>query len=234
MKLIRLTQQLQQRHDVLKMLLAMIGIVGLAAGCDLSTATGTTSSGAYYTITVDVKDSTTYPAATSLSVPIHVTHDGSAIGSGSVRWAVLSGHGHISDTISTTDTLGATHIVWTLGTAPEANALVFAIGDAVDTLHVTGVVGSPSYLVVVGAQSDTTSVGLPVLLAVVVKDRPGNAVSGASVIWTGSGGALSTSTTSSDATGTVTVAFAASEPGTYYVTADLPERATCVFEVVVR
>lgn len=233
MKLIRITQ-VQQRSEVLKMLLGMIGVVGLAGGCDVSTTTGTTSSGAYYTITTDVKDSTTYPAGTSLSVPIHVTHDGSAIGSASVRWAVLSGHGHISDTISTTDTLGATHIVWNLGTAPEANALVFVVGDAADTLYVTGVVGPPSYLVVVGAQSDTTSAGLPVILKVVVKDRPGNGVAGTTVIWTGSGGRLSTSNTISDTTGTATVAFTASEPGTYYVTADLPDRATCVFEVVVR
>ena len=213
-------------------LFLVVGALGVAMGCDLSTTAP--DAGAYYTITADLKDSSTYPAGTILSVPIHVTHDGAAVWYATVHWVVQSGHGLISDTVSTTDTLGATHIAWTLGAAPEANILLAGIGDAVDTFYVTGTIGSPSYLVMVGAQSDTVSRGEPIVLRVLVKDRPGNNVPGATVTWVSSGGSLSASDTTSDATGTAMVAFAATEAGTYHVTADLPERATCIFEIVVR
>jgi hypothetical protein len=232
MTLVR-TTPLEHRQETLKRFLVMLGVVGLAAGCDVTTPT-TTSTGPYYTITAGIKDSATYAAGTSLFVPILVKYSGSAVSSAAVRWGVLSGHGHISDTLSTTDTLGATHVVWTLGATPESNALIFVAGDAVDTLHVTGVVGPPSYLDVVGARSDTTPVGVPVVLRVAVRDRLGNGASGATVNWTSSGGGLSTPATVSDATGTAMVSFTASGPGTYSVTADLPERADLFFEIVVR
>lgn len=212
----------------------MLGSVVLVAGCDMSTATGTTSSGPYYTITTDLKDSAIYPAGASLSVPVHITHDGIAVSGATPRWAILSGDGVISDTISTTDTLGAAHIVWTLGRTPAMNTLIVGFGDAVDTLYATGVVGAPSSLFVVGSQTITISSGDSAALRVVVKDRPGNVVANATVAWTSSGGALSASTTVTDSTGIATTSFSASAPGTYYVTADLPALATCIFEIVVR
>ena len=221
-----------QPKQILKLLL-MVGVAGLAGGCNLSTDS-TAPPGPFYRITSDVKDSSTYPAGTILSIPIHVTFNGGAAGSASVHWSVLAGHGVISDTTSTTDTLGATHILWTLSAAAERNALVIAIGDAVDTLDVIGAVGSPSYLDLVGARSDTSPVGVPITLQVVVRDRPGNGVPGSTVNWTSSGGSLSTASTVSDGTGTATAAFAASVPGTYTVTADLPNLASLFFEVVVR
>jgi hypothetical protein len=121
-----------------------------------------------------------------------------------------------------------------LGPTPESNVLIVVVGDAADTLHLTGTVGAPSYLDRVGARSDTVPVGLPVTLGVIVRDRLGNSAPGTTVIWTSSGGSLSRSGSVSDSTGTSTVAFAASAPGTYQVTADLPERTELFFEVVVR
>ena len=232
MTLVRTTQR-EHRHEAAKLFLVTIAVVGLAAGCNMATETATGSSGPFYKITPDFKDSSTFAAGTSLSVPIHVTYNGAAIVSAPVHWGVLSGHGVISDTISTTDTLGTTRVVWTLGAAPDTNVLVVAVGDAVDTLHVTGTVGAPSYLDLVGARSDTISAGQPVTLAVVVRDRPGNGVPGATVNWATSGGNLSISSAVSNGTGTATVSFTANQPGTYSVTAGLPERAALFFEIVV-
>jgi adhesin/invasin len=156
------------------------------------------------------------------------------VGGATPRWAVLSGNGVISDTISTTDTLGAAHIVWTLGRTPAMNALVVGFGDAADTVYATGVVGAPSSLAIIGSQTTTTASGESVVLRVVVKDRPGNVVPNATVAWTSSGGAISATTTATDSTGIATATFSANAPGTYYVTSDLPALATCIFEIVVR
>jgi hypothetical protein len=206
----------------------------LALGCDVSTSTGTTSTGPYFAITSGWQDSLPYPAGTSLSIPIHVTYQGTAVGSASAHWVILSGHGFISDTLTATDTLGATHIVWTLGSTPEMNALVVGVGDVADTLYASGVVGAPSSLGVVSEQSAVAPIGSGVVLQVVVKDRQGNAVPSTEVRWTSSGGALSSGNTITDATGVATTTFAASVSGTYHVTADLPQRATCIFEIVVQ
>ena len=219
-------------HAGARLLLAIFGFLGLT-GCNAVTESTVSSTGPFYRITSDLKDAS-YPAGTVLSVPIHVTINGTATGATAVHWTLQSGHGGISDTLTTTDTLGATHILWTIGATPETNELRVVAGDAVDTLHITGVVGSPSYLDRVGALADTIGVGAPITLQVVVRDRPGNAAPGVTVNWSSSGGTLSTSTTVSDATGTVTEAFAAKEPGTYQVTADLPNRASLFFQIVVR
>ena len=215
-------------------LLRVLISAALAMGCDVSTTPATTSTGPYFAITTGLQDSLTYAAGTSVSVPIHVTYQGTAVGSASAHWAILAGHGIISDTLTATDTLGATHIVWTLGQTPEMNALVVGVGDAADTLYASGIVGAPSSLSVVSAQSEVASIGSGVVLRVVVKDRAGNAVPSAAVTWTNSGGVLSSVNTTSDATGVATTTFAASAPGTYNVTADLAQRATCIFEIVVQ
>ena len=169
-----------------------------------------------------------------MSVPVNVTYNNAVIPNGSVHWLVIGGHGAISDTVSTTDTLGATHILWTLGTSPGDNALSIAIGDAIDTLHVTGVIGAASYLDRVGAQADTITTGSPLVLQVVVRDRPGNPVAGTAVSWSASGGQITASGAASDATGVSGATFSATAPGTYNVTADLPGEASMFFQVTVR
>lgn len=214
--------------------LLLLFLAALSGGCLSGTTNTVDPTIRLYAITSTVQQASSYPAGTIMSVPVHVTYNGGVVSAGSVHWSVLAGKGVISDTVSTTDTLGATHILWTLGAAAGDNALVIGIGDAVDTLHVTGVVGSASYLDRVGAQSDTTTTGSPFVLQVVVRDRPGNPVAGAAIAWTSSGGQIAPSSNASDATGTSTASFSATAPGTYTITADLAGEASMFFEVVVR
>ena len=65
MTLVR-TTRLEHRQETLKRFLVMFGVVGLAAGCDVTTPT-TTSTGPYYTITAEIKDSATYAATRGCS-----------------------------------------------------------------------------------------------------------------------------------------------------------------------
>jgi len=215
----------------LRLSLVVFAILGLAAGCNLSTTDSTAPTGPSYRITSTLKDSA--PAGTILSVPIQVTFDGTASASTSVHWILQAGHGKISDTVTTTDSLGGARILWTISSSPEQNALVAAAGDGVDTIRVVSTIGSPSYLDFAGARSDTVGVGSPVTLQVIVRDRPGNAVPGTAVNWSTSGGSLSALNTVSDGTGTETTTFSAGAPGTYQVTANLPERASLFFQIVV-
>jgi hypothetical protein len=227
------TRQLVLRRGALIRLLAIFGVVGLTAGCN-PTGVSTDSTGSIFRITADIADSSKYPAGSILSVPIHVLNDGVLVTSAPVHWVVLSGQGKVSDTVSTTDSVGTAHVLWTLGTTAGQNALMSVYGDASDTLYVIATIGAPSYIDAVGARSDTVSVGAAVSLGVIVRDRPGNAVPGVAVNWSSSGGGLSSSRTVSDGTGTATTSFVASAPGTYSVTADLPDLASLFFQVVVR
>jgi hypothetical protein len=65
-----------------------------------------------------------------------------------------------------------------------------------------------------------------------VVDAFGNAVQGATVTWTTSSGSLSPTTTTTNATGDAATALTTSAPGTYFVTATLPGRASVTFQVV--
>jgi hypothetical protein len=220
-----------RRSACVGLLLATLGVLGLATGC--LTGDTTAPTGPAFKITSDLKDSSAYPAGTILTVPVRVTVAGVAAGLAAVHWTLLVGHGALSDSVTTTDTLGAAHVLWTIGSTPEQNALVIVVGDAVDTLRATGIVGSPSYLDLVGARSDTAAVGTSVTLGVIVRDHSGNAVPGATVSWSSVGGSLSKPSAVSDGTGTATEGFAASAAGTYQVTADLAGLASQFFEVVV-
>jgi len=215
-------------------ILLLFCLAALTSGC-VSGSTDTASVPIrLYAITSSVPQASTYPAGSIMSVPVNVTYNGVAFPKGSVRWVVLSGKGLLSDTISTTDTLGASHILWTLGTSPGDNALSIAIGDAVDTLHVTAVVGTASYLDRVGNQVDTVATSLPLVLQVVVRDRSGNPVAGSTTNWSASGGQITATAGTSDATGLSTATFSATAPGNYNIVADLPGEASMFFQVTVR
>ena len=219
------------RH--LRLLGGAIATLAVVTACHISTANDAPSSGPLYTITPDLHDSASFNAGTAVLVRVHVTHQGAGIGGATVGWAVAAGHGLVSADTSTADTLGVATIVWTLGDTAATNALVIRSGDAVDTLHVIGTVGSPSYLTAVSADSMNAPVGTAVSLQVRVNDRPGNAVAGATVNWSATGGTWTGQSVVSAASGVASVTFTAQQPGTYFVTANLPERSSIVFQVVV-
>ena len=190
--------------------------------------------GPYAAISTELKDASSAPAASVLLVRAHVTHDGTAIAGAAVKFSVSAGHGLLSIDSTATDTLGVASVLWTLGdTASEVNSLAIISGDGIDTLHVTAVAGSPSYLVPVSATTNDVNAGTPLTLQVRATDRPGNPAAGANIFWVTSGGTLSSTSSVTDATGVARVTFTSGQPGGFTVSAVLPETATRDFQVTV-
>jgi hypothetical protein len=208
----------------------------VAAGCvSGATTDGTvTPVGPFSTVTTDLRDSATYPAGTSVTVHAHVTHTGLPLIGVAVGWSVLAGHGKLSAASTNTDSLGVASVVWVLNDTAGVNTLAVASGDAADTLHLVGIIGAPSALVAVSADSSAIAAGGSVSLQVRVVDRPGNPLANVGVNWSTTGGSVSPASTVSDASGIASAVFSASQPGAYLVTADLPQRASVVFKVTVR
>lgn len=188
--------------------------------------------GPFAAISTDIQDSTSAPAAAILLVTAHVTHDGAAIPGAAIKFTVAAGSGLLSVDSTSTDTLGVATVLWTLGdTASRVNTLAIVSGDGQDSLHVIAVTGSPSYLVPVSSAPNDVAAGTPLTLQVRVTDRPGNAVAGATVFWTTTGGTLSSASSQTDGTGVARVTFTSSQTGSFTVSAVLPETATRDFQV---
>ena len=189
--------------------------------------------GPYATVSTELKDASSAPAASVLTVRAHVTHNGTAIAGAPVKFTVAAGHGRLSADSIATDTLGVATVLWTLGdTASEVNSLAIVSGDGVDTLHVAAVAGSPSYLVPVSTTTDV-ALGAPLTIQVRATDRPGNAVAGTTVFWVTTGGTLSSASSVTDANGIARVTFMATQPGSFTLSAVIPETATRDFQITV-
>jgi hypothetical protein len=189
--------------------------------------------GPYATVSTELKDASSAPAASVLTVRAHVTHDGTAIAGAPVKFTVAAGHGRLSVDSTATDTLGVAVVLWTLGdTASEVNSLAIVSGDGVDTLHVAAVAGSPSYLVPVSTTTDV-AVGAALAIQVRATDRPGNPVAGATVFWVATGGTLSSASSVTDANGIARVTFMSTQSGSFTLSAVLPETATRDFHITV-
>lgn len=190
--------------------------------------------GPYSAVTTDVKDSSSAPAASIVTVKVRVTHDGTALSAAPVKFTVATGHGLLSIDSTSTDTLGVATVLWTLGdTASRMNTLAILSGDGTDSLHVTAVAGSPSYVVAVSPTTNDVAAGTPLTLQVRVTDRPGNPDVGATVFWVTSGGTLSSPSSVADGSGVASVTFKSSQAGAFTVSAVLPETATRDFQVTV-
>ena len=212
---------------------ALVPIASCLGGSSNEVAPPVTT-GPYSAVTTELKDSTSAPAASIILVRAHVTHNGTAIPAAAVKFSVAAGHGLLSVDSTATDTLGVATVLWTLGdTASRLNTLSIVSGDGADSLHVVAVVGSPSYLVPVSASSSDVATGTPLTIQVRVTDRPGNAVAGATVFWTTSGGALGSPSSVTDPTGVARVTFTSAQPGAFTVSAVIPETATRDFQVTV-
>lgn len=211
----------------------LLGALGLASACKL--ATDTTPPVVLPTIiTTELKDSAAFPANSPVLVRAHVTRGGFPLTQTAVTWAITSGHGKLSAATGTTDTAGVATVTWTLSDTAGINGLAIGSSGVADTLHLVGVIGQPSSLVVVGSNSSTIAVGSPLVLQVKVLDRPGNPVARATVNWTASGGSLTAATSTSDANGLTQTSFSAATAGTYQVTASVPNEASVVFTIVVQ
>lgn len=213
--------------------------VTFLAGAAFLTAcmnTGTTevSDGPFYTIAVSVADSAKFEAGSVIVVRATLTHEAATVFAAPVGWTVTEGGGTASAVSSATDSLGQASILWKLGSTAGRNTLIVATTDRADTLSVIGVIGDPSYVLPVGADSTTAATGAVVTLQARVTDGIGNNVPAAVVNWTATGGTLSAGSAASDANGVSQVTFSAATPGDYFVTATLPGRASHIYQIVVQ
>jgi hypothetical protein len=191
-------------------------------------------SGPFYTITTSVANSTEFPVGSVVPVRASITHDSVVVFSAPVGFTVKDGGGTVSLASTTTDTLGHASVLWTLGDTAGVNTLIIATTDRADTVSVIAVLGEPAYVLAVGRDSTTAGVGVPVTLQVRVTDRTGNNVPQTPINWTATGGTLSAASAPTDPNGISQVTFSASAPGDYFVTAELPGKATHIYQVVVQ
>lgn len=211
-----------------------LAAAALTTACN-ATGTTETTNGPFYTLTLSVADSTSFPAGTTVLVRATVTHEAAAVANVAVGWGVKKGDSTITLKTTLTDTLGQTSIVWTLADSARINTLIVAaVNDRADTLNVIGTVGKPVYILAVGADSVQTTVGTTVTLQARVTDRPGNSVVGAPVNWTTTGGPRSPATIPTGAGGISQIGFSYPTPGIYFVTAELPGQGTHIFKIVVQ
>jgi len=93
--------------------------------------------------------------------------------------------------------------------------------------------GAVSTLARVSPDSQVVPAGAAITLTARPVDRFGNPVSGATVMWSTSGGVLSAATTTSGNQGDATTNFITdAAPGTYLVTATVNGKASVTFTVV--
>lgn len=127
-----------------------------------------------------------------------------------VTWSVSAGGGSVSTASTTTDAQGLSSVMWTLGTVSGTDNNTLAAtaagvtGSSAD-FSATGDPGPPAKLSVVSGGGQTGIAGQPLAqpFVVLVQDQFDNAVAAVTVNWavTAGGGAVTASTTLTDAQG---------------------------------
>lgn len=217
-----------------RLLIAAASVIAVAAcSKDSTTLTSTTPTAKVYTISLDsgMVDSASANVSTTIPVKIHVTKAGTGVAGAAVTWSVTTGHGTLSSASTTTDANGATQVNWTLGDTVGLNTLAISALDATASFRAVGIATAASNLTKVSPDTSSIVAGGSLILTARALDRLGNPVVGATILWTTSAGALSTTSSVSGANGNASTALTTSAKGTYTVTAILPNRATVIFTV---
>jgi hypothetical protein len=216
--------------------LLLAAILGAACSGDASTSpTASTSSSTSYIVSLDSSTSRTdtLPVASLVPVNVHVFRSGSAVAGATVSWTVTAGHGAVSAASTTTDSLGHASIVWTLGDTVGVNELTAVSNDASVVMKAVAIPAALSTLARVTPDSAIVVAGASLSIAVKAVDRLGNAVSGATVTWSSSAGALTATSTTTGTSGNAETVFTSpATPGTYSITATLPGKASVTFTIV--
>jgi adhesin/invasin len=219
-------------------------VAGLVVACsspDRDSGTGTlpttptTPSTNGYSITVDSALAIrTAVVGTSVPASVHVAQNGQPAPGVTITWTVSAGGGTVSSPTSVTDSSGVAATTLTLGDTVRTVTLTGGIaGVASANLQVTTTAGPPAAVAKVSADSVAIVAGANTLLTVRVTDKTGNAVSGAAVAWTASGGALTTATTVTGPSGNGQVVFSTdATPKSYTVTATVAGIGALTFKVV--
>jgi adhesin/invasin len=214
----------------MKRFLLVAAALPLLSACE---ASKTTSTDQVFTVKANMADSTVMTVGTPVIVSATITHGADPIVGVAVMWTVAEGGGFLSSPQTGTDTLGVAKVRWTIGTTPGVNSLAISSGDGVDTLRIIGVVDAATELRPVSDERTTVALGGTATIQVKVVDRFGNGVPSATVTWATTGGALSSASTTTNASGVAqTTVTAPASAGTFSVTATLPGLATQTFDVV--
>lgn len=213
----------------------------VACGSDSSSGstdtptTPTTPTTNAYSITVDSAFAIrTAMVGTSLPAEVHVAQNSQPASGVTVTWSVSTGGGTANPTTSVTNSAGVATTTWTLSDTVRASTLTGGItGVSSANLQVTTTAGPPTMLVRAGPDSVAVVAGSSTLITARVTDKSGNAVSGVTVGWTSTGGALTTTTTVTGASGNGQVVFSTdAAPKSYTVTATVAGIGALTFKVV--
>jgi hypothetical protein len=168
------------------------------------------------------------------TVSVHVADSKSAPVAGTVvTWAVVGGGGTVSSPTSTTDVNGNATVGWTLGTVAGLDSLSASVTTTITTMiSATANAGAVATLQKVSGDGQSLPEGgQSAPLIVKALDQFGNAVAGASITWVDqSGGALTATTVTTDATGVAQVMLMTDAvPETYTIIAEVSDSVKVTF-----
>lgn len=168
-------------------------------------------------------------------VSVHVTdQNNNPLAGAVVSWAVVGAGGSVSQATSITNLTGDATTNWTVGLAVGTDSLVASIPIGASVTITANVIAATSLRKISGDLQSVTAGTNSAPLVVQLVDVNGAGIAGATVTWaiTSGGGALSASSTLTDATGTASVVLATNPaPGTATVVATAPSGATQTFAV---
>jgi adhesin/invasin len=228
--------QISSLHNARK-LAAVLGFAALAAACGSDKVNSAPL--AATAVTADAasnNQSATAGSTLASNVVVHVTdQNGNALSGAMVTWTVVNHAGSTSAATSTTDATGTASVKWTLDTIARVDSMSASIQSGASvTVTATGTAGSAANAQKVSGDSQTDVSGTTSAAFVMkVTDRYGNAVSGVIVTWAATGGgALSSSTSTTDASGKTSVTLTlGSTPGPYVITATAGLLAVVTFNL---
>lgn len=173
---------------------------------------------------------------TALAAPVTVTvtdQNGAAMSNAVVNWSVIAGGGSVASATSTTDASGNASIVWTLGNTIGVDSLKATLTTGASaTITATAIAGVATTLSKASGDAQSVPVGATSgPMVVKLTDLFGNPVAGATVSWSvAGGGALSASSTTTDANGMAQVTLTADPtPAAYTITATAGALTAVVF-----
>jgi len=152
--------------------------------------------------------------STQLSAPVIVKVTdavGNPVSGVAVTFAPAPASGTVSSGQATTDATGSAQVTWTLGTLAGTDSLMITAGTLTPIAALaTGLPDAPSSIAIVSGNNQNAPVDstLSGVLSVKVTDQFGNVVPNAVIQWSDdAGGALSATTTVTDANGIAQVMY---------------------------
>ena len=216
--------------------IAAVALV-VAAACSDSNNTAPTPVATTITVTSTTNGQTGTVGA-ALAQPIDVIvedQSGAPMANATVTWTVLSGGGSVATATSTTDDSGNTTVIWTLGTTVGVDSLQASIGSGTPaTITATATAGAASAIRITSGDAQSVAAGAATApLVVQVIDQFANPIANATVTWAvQGGGALSATSSTTDATGTAQVTLTTdSAPAAYTVTASTGNITPVTFSI---